>query len=497
MSVFSQARQLFTRNVDPGRLIGRSQERDQLLSFVRKCVEQKNGGSTYISGPPGTGKSALVAEVCNAVKSTSHLSVAHINCMSIKSSADMYHKLAECFLERNGLVEDNAMSEVQALLAPSRKAVEHMYLLVLDEIDHLLSLDVDTLYTLFEWSLQRSSHLIILGIANALDLTDRFLPLLKAKNLKPQLLPFLPYTATQIAEVITSKLLSLVQDGRSHDTTTVPFFQPAAIQLCSKKVASQTGDLRKAFDIIRRSLDVVELETRQKLLSNPDSGSFETSPTKNPLAKTSSLGATSQLPDSSPPPACPTVPFTPLSAPRVTIAHVSRVSASAFSNGTQQRLQTLNLQQKAALCALVSHRKRADDDVSSSRCGGSSVYPSPFKTNTTRAALAPPSPTVRRLHETYCALCKQDNLLQPLTVTEFADVIGGLETLGLVGEDGGKGKGFGTPSRRKKTALGGGGRGDVAEDRRIVSFISEAEVLGCLNGPGGNLLRSLLRPGDD
>ena len=47
----------------------------------------------------------------------------------------------------------------------------------------------------------------IVGIANALDLTDRILPRLQARpNCKPQLLNFAPYSKDQIAAILQDRL---------------------------------------------------------------------------------------------------------------------------------------------------------------------------------------------------------------------------------------------------------------------------------------------------
>jgi len=54
-------------------------------------------------------------------------------------------------------------------------------LLVLDEIDQLESKNQDVLYKLFEMPFLPKSRLVIVGIANALDLTDRILPRLQSK----------------------------------------------------------------------------------------------------------------------------------------------------------------------------------------------------------------------------------------------------------------------------------------------------------------------------
>ena len=461
--MYNCARHLFTRSADPGPLIGREKERVELQTFIETGIASKAGRCIYVSGPPGTGKSALVSEICRGIQGTEGVRTAYLNCMSAKSSKELYAKLMEELVGVDYEPWEDEIAHLRAVLLPRKKSSNHIYVVTLDEIDHLLTLDLEILYTLFELSLHQLSRLIIIGIANALDLTDRFLPRLKARNLKPQLLPFLPYTAPQIATVITTKLKSLTTTDDTQHSDFVPFLHPAAIQLCSKKVASQTGDLRKAFDIVRRTVDLIEAETEQKHQSNL---SILTSPSKRPLGENPNLSS----------PTCPGLSkktsiaiLTPLTAPRATIAHVSRVSAAALSNGTTQRLQTLNLQQKAALCALLSHQK-------TSRKAPSSIFSTPSKVS--------PSPTVRMLYQTYCSLCRRDNALHPLTSTEFADVVSGLETLGLVGEEKiGRGFGMMTPSKR--------GRG-VGDEKRVVSFVDVGEVNGCLDGVGGGILRSLL-----
>lgn len=424
-----------------------------------------------MSGPPGTGKSALVTEVCRDIQGTPNVRTAYINCMIIKSPRDIYSKLIEELTDEEDHAEliDDEIAHLQAMLLPKKKSLGPVYVVTLDEIDNLLTLGSEILCKLFEWSLHRASRLILIGIANALDLTDRFLPRLKARNLKPRLLPFLPYTATQIASVITTKLQTLSEASPDVSPGQIPFVHPTAIQFCSKKVAAQTGDLRKAFDIMRRTIDLVENETKQKHRNELNAQITQISPAKSPLKENTNLSSVTAAP------ATPIVPISllsPWNAPRATIAHVARVSASALSNGTPQRLKTLNLQQKAALCVLISLGN-------SNRRRFGSVIDTPSKTSGTETA-----PSIRKLYDTYCSLCKQSNALHPLMATEFTDVIGGLETLGLVGEGHGRVFVKGTPRKKMK--------GGTGEERRVVSLVSEEEVEGCLEGVGGTILRGLL-----
>lgn len=424
-----------------------------------------------MSGPPGTGKSALVTEVCRDIRGTPDVRMAYINCMITKSPRDIYSKLIAELTDDEDHAElpNDEVAHLHGIFLPKKKSAGPIYIVTLDEIDHLLTLGLEILYKLFEWSLHRASRLILIGIANALDLTDRFLPRLKARNLKPRLLPFLPYTATQIASVITAKLQTLSQASPDASPGHVPFVHPTAIQFCSKKVAAQTGDLRKAFDIMRRTIDLIENETKQKHRDELNAQINQKSPSKSPLKENTNLSSVT----ASPATRLGSISLlSPWNAPRATIAHVARISASALSNGTPQRLQTLNLQQKAALCVLISLEN-------SNRRRFRSVMDTPSKTSGMGTA-----PSIRKLYDTYCSLCKRDNTLHPLTATEFADVISGLETLGLVGEGDGRAFAKGTPRKKMKGGMG--------EERRVVSWVSEEEVGGCLEGVGGAILRGLL-----
>ena len=493
-TVYAAARQLFVRSANPGRLVGRSEERDRLKSFVQTRIESKSGGCIYVSGPPGTGKSALVTETVGDYAGQGSVKTAYINCMSVKSSGDIFSKiLADLCVDSTGL-EGNESKILQGMFMPRKKAAREAYIVTLDEIDHLLTLDLEILYTVFEWSLHRSSRLILIGIANVLDLTDRFLPRLKTRKLKPQLLPFLPYTAPQIASIITTRLQSLLPKRDEECNAAkdhVPFLHPAAINLCSKKVASQTGDLRKAFDICRRAIDLIESETKQNHQAELNDEALIFSPSKTPLVENMNLSSSpsSISPRKSHSPAkraslpASLANLTPETAPRASIGHIARISSATFGNGSEQRLKSLNLQQKAALCALVAHERRL-------RNAASTLPSTPSKSGRSRGITAP---SIRTLYETYVSLCKRDKVLHPLTSTEFRDVIGSLEALSLVtildGSNGGSLGLLGTPSKRART----GGFGKGGDERRVGSCVGEEDVEAAAEGAGSQILKAIMR----
>ncbi|KAJ5127346.1 hypothetical protein N7448_008125 [Penicillium atrosanguineum] len=473
-SVYSQARQLFARGANSGRLVGRDMEREKVSRFIEDCLESKKGSCLYISGPPGTGKSAMVNEVCQEME-LSTVKVSHVNCMSMRSARDVYSKLIQDFSDDTEEVFKKSEAErLKAMFVPSEQT-DKLFLVSLDEMDHLLQGDSGVLQSLFEWSLHGKSALMLIGIANALDLTDRSLPQLKAKNLKPTLLPFLPYNAASIGNVITSRLRSLIPVGVDSDPKFVPFVQPAAIQLCAKKVASQTGDLRKAFELIKRAIDAIEQETQSKLEKQIAELADSILTENKNLSSPSKAGAA--------PRPSTMVNYTVVTAPRASIAHVARITTSAFGQGTIQRLKGLNLQQKAAICSLIAlERKRREFEVPNT----------PSKNRSS-------APTVKQAFDTYCTLCRNDNILHPLTSTEFKDVLGNLETMGLVGEYQGRGRGGtlagGSDVRRTPSKSGNVNSTPHKgmDEQGLLCFVSQSEIEGQIAGPGEGILRRLLR----
>ncbi|KAF1920091.1 P-loop containing nucleoside triphosphate hydrolase protein [Ampelomyces quisqualis] len=477
-TIYNEGRQVFARGSAPTALYGREEERKELESFISTRSQSKTSGCIYVSGPPGTGKSAFVNQVCRSASSDDSAKTGYINCMSVKNATDLYRTLLEEFVDITEVTEGDEMDTLKELFMQRKTS----YIVTLDEVDHLLELDIDLLYNIFDWSLHKSSGLILIGIANALDFTDRFLPRLKARGLKPHLLPFLPYSAAQIASVLTSKLKALLPTGSEQ----LPFIHPAAIMFLSKKVAIQSGDLRKAFDICRRAIDLIEAETRDQHAKKATevTPSPTPSPTKMPLVDNinlsspvirspSKLKAQAALANS-------LAQLTVATAPRATIAHIGRITATVFSNGTSQRLRNLNLQQKAVLCSLsaMEQKKRT---LAEER-----VFTTPSKSHNT-------APSIKELFEAYTSLCKREHTLHPLTSTEFRDIVESLETLSLITAVHGKSGSLvaaGTPSRRGK---GNGFAGSVAvEDRRVASVVAKDELSESLSGPGAAILKDML-----
>lgn len=232
-------------------LPGREEQLLELREFFTSHLESQTSGSLYVSGQPGTGKTACLSLLLRDPAFSKRLQRVYINCTSIASVGAVYKKLcAELQLKPNGRTERDHLEAIQRHL----RSAKRMLLLVLDEIDQLSTSRQAVLYTIFEWPALPGARILLVGIANSLDLTDRALMRLNARcELKPRLMHFPPYSKQQIVEIFKSRLA---------EAEVLDVFPPVTLQLLAAKVSAISGDVRRALDIGRRVVEIAEQQKR-------------------------------------------------------------------------------------------------------------------------------------------------------------------------------------------------------------------------------------------
>ena len=98
-------------------------------------------------------------------------------------------------------------------------------LVLVDEMDQLVTRTQSVLYNLFDWPTRPGSTLAVLGIANTLDLPERLLPRILSR-LGLHRLPFQPYTQQQIQTIVKSRLAG------------IEAFDAQAVEYAARKVAA-------------------------------------------------------------------------------------------------------------------------------------------------------------------------------------------------------------------------------------------------------------------
>ncbi|KAI8907559.1 P-loop containing nucleoside triphosphate hydrolase protein, partial [Powellomyces hirtus] len=463
-TIFSTAKALFRRCNIPTRLVGRTAERAAVLAFWETNVLQGLGGSMYVAGIPGTGKTALLDEVVRDMHEKTRMTTPHtvhitkINCMTVKDPEKIYPRLV-AEIHGNGARPsanvEKAIAELEELFRPtSDPKATTFHVVILDEIDTLVTKDCKVLYKLFGWASQQSqpspsqshqsdpdtppppppprSRMALIGIGNSLDLTLRVLPRLLERQCNPTLVKFHPYDVKDIMEIIRGRLRCLRDEMEGDGTATTNaivrrqaergkengkgkeeqflLMHPMAVELCARKMAA-TGDLRKALDVCRQAIELVELEHQKHL--KPSSTTTTLQPHKE-----NSTTTTTQ-----PPSMLATRDPTPV--PKVTVKHILAAATRIAAAGLPPvplRVAKLNLQQKmvvATLCVLATTTNPPSKHTTTTT--------TTITTTTTNKAPV----TLQVLYDTYLAITRKRTQVPPLARSEVADVVTGIEAAGL------------------------------------------------------------------
>jgi origin recognition complex subunit 1 len=231
----------------------REKEFDNIYRFIEGKVHDGAGGCMYISGVPGTGKTATVQEVVSSLqdavsqRNVPDFQFVELNGMWLTEPRQAYVHLLKALTGQVVTAE-----QAQQLLERrfSRAAPRRITTLVLvDELDLLWTRRQDVVYNLLDWPTKSASRLIVLAIANTMDLPERLLMGRVTSRLGLTRVTFHPYTHKQLQEIVMARLSGLRA------------FDPDAIQLVARKVAAVSGDARRALDICRRATELAEEDT--------------------------------------------------------------------------------------------------------------------------------------------------------------------------------------------------------------------------------------------
>ena len=283
----SRARVALSLATTPGSMPCREHERAKIYDFVEQAINEGSacrGRSMYISGVPGTGKTATVREVIRALRKKSRdgylprFNHVELNGLRLQTPKHAYSAIAEELLgERLG--PDRACEVLDARFRDGRGADGRVTVLVADEMDLLVTRSSSLLYNLFDWPTHRASRLVILGIANTLDLPERLMPKISSR-LGNNKVVFKPYTAEQLKKIVHARL----DDARSMKSSTLRLgglsgfpertseplrknvveekndsaFEAVAVELASRKVAAVSGDARRVLELCRRAAELAE-----------------------------------------------------------------------------------------------------------------------------------------------------------------------------------------------------------------------------------------------
>ena len=150
-----------------------------VFAHLEAAIAEGTGSCIYISGTPGTGKTATVREVItqmNAAVEADEVDdfiFVEINGMKVTDPYQAYSFLWEA-IQGERVSPSNALSLLNSELGrPSPRRVPCVVLM--DELDQLATKNQSVMYNFFNWPSLPHSRLIVLAVANTMDLPERTL----------------------------------------------------------------------------------------------------------------------------------------------------------------------------------------------------------------------------------------------------------------------------------------------------------------------------------
>ncbi|KAG5518465.1 hypothetical protein PMAC_002860 [Pneumocystis sp. 'macacae'] len=329
-SLYQDARSHLHVSMVPASLPCREKEFSFICSQILNALETGHGECIYVSGTPGTGKTVTIKEVVRYLfqkvedGEIDDFKYLEINGMKVVDANQAYSLLWEA-LEGERVTPKHALMLLeQRFSLPNPHRVPCVVLI--DELDQLVTKDQKVMYNMFNWPTLQHSRLIIIAVANTMDLPERILSNKISSRLGLTRISFSGYTFDQLKTIIHTRLQEISGSLMDQD----------AIELASRKVSVVSGDARRALDICRYIFSIVSI--------------IHSSRRAVEIAQVSAVAtekSTSDELDKSAQPA------------RVTIKTINIAISEMSSSPVQMYLRTMPLTYKVFLVSLMLKMKRS------------------------------------------------------------------------------------------------------------------------------------------
>ena len=237
-----------------------------IRSFLERAMTAYGRGkgrfypsSLYICGGPGTGKTTSL-NMCIETCSKDHSDARFLFRNVVSCGADgpsQAKRLLEDIKNKLRCSGEASYAKIEKALScpPSRERRVAPFVLVLDEIDMLLSGGVRSdgklvggnklIHTMLRWAADPNCAFSLIGVSNAVD-DDRTRTLNALGDLH-KILTFRPYTEEDLISILTARVGTQI-------------IAEPALKMVSRKVAAGSGDARKALDMAAKAVRKCETD---------------------------------------------------------------------------------------------------------------------------------------------------------------------------------------------------------------------------------------------
>ena len=255
-------RKTLTIDYVPEKLPFRNNESTSIAQTLSVAFRHGRPSNLLIFGKPGTGKTAVIKNVVERLINKAkllniHITVPVVNGKTANTSYKILYEIAEAMginqEEKKFQVHFTGLSigEATDRILDYIKLKKLKVILVIDEIDSLIDKNGDDILYNFTRANERISSdqfISLIGISNSLTFKDKLDPRVRS-SLSEEELVFNPYTIDQLKQILMDRCKLAFYDD------SIPL---GTINLCAAMAGRETGDARKAIDLLRVAAEIAE-----------------------------------------------------------------------------------------------------------------------------------------------------------------------------------------------------------------------------------------------
>lgn len=241
----------------PPQLVHRDSQIDDIVNIIAPSLNKDKPSNILIIGKTGTGKTAVIKYIGEELKKAdttrNNCDFLYINCETVDTPYSILYNIS------NHIVKDPSqgipftgwsLEKAFTTLIRLIDDVDKIFIIVLDEIDQSYNRNGDDIFYFLTTINEMLNHscVSIIGITNNSKFHEMLSPKIRSR-LGEEKVIFPPYTPVELIDILNERAKEAFYPD-SIDDEVIPLV--AAIS------AQDSGDARKALDLLRLSADIAE-----------------------------------------------------------------------------------------------------------------------------------------------------------------------------------------------------------------------------------------------
>ena len=251
----------------PEQILHRDPEQEKIAQSLIPILMGSRSSNLLVYGKPGTGKTLVIKKVLSKIQKRVEegsfpIKLAYTNAKQESTLSGLLVDFGRQLGLSSQKTKDGKMWIPDTGLSTSEVFNRILYIiskheinvvLVIDEIDYLAELiqktGKDTLYSITRANERlETGSLTLVGVSNDLTFKERLDPRV-ISSLSEEEVVFTNYNLEQIKQILKARIQTAFSEGIVKD---------AALNLCSAMASRESGDARRAIDLLRVASEIAE-----------------------------------------------------------------------------------------------------------------------------------------------------------------------------------------------------------------------------------------------